>query len=258
MSFLSKLFGGKSERTPSQPVVTAAVNELDERVEADTLKSEMPDVIETLPASEEAVLKSVANRVESVAAAKDTAVNIWDMDDDESAEAAAVVDAPVKNRRRRNATRLIGFDTSDGEATDLFEQDAAKTNHAAMQFPTGWLLVVEGDGRGHCFGLTSGLNQVGRGAENSIQLDFGDTAVSRKNHFAVVFDEEERKFVLGHGGKSNIIRLNGKAVISNEDLADGDQIKVGGTVLQLKTLCGEDFDWTQADSAEEDEDVAIA
>ena len=256
MSFLSKLFGGKSERTPAQPVVTAAVKDLDERVEADTLKSETADVIETPPASEDAVLKSVANRVESVAAAKDAAVNIWDMDDDESAEVA--VDAPVKNRRRRNATRLIGFDTSDGEATDLFEQEAVTTNHAAMQFPTGWLLVVEGEGRGYCFGLTSGLNQVGRGAENSIQLDFGDTAVSRKNHFAVVFDEEERKFVLGHGGKSNIIRLNGKAVISNEDLADGDQIKVGGTVLQLKTLCGEDFDWTQSDSAEEDEDVAIA
>ena len=259
MKFLAKLFGGKSEKPDAAPAVVAAA--LDTEAEAQTSETspnvDVPDVDVTTPApADAAILESVKD---NVATAKKSATNIWDMDDDESGDAQAAIEAPVKNRRRRNATRLIGFDPSDGaEATDLFETDVTKTDQAAMQFPTGWLMVVEGEGRGYVFGLTAGLNQVGRGAENSISLDFGDTAVSRKNHFAVVFDEEERKFILGHGGKSNIIRLNGKAVISNEDLSDGDKIKVGSTVLQLKTLVGDDFDWSEPDNAEELDDVAIA
>lgn len=255
MKFLSKLFGSKPEKPQVDPsVVTAALNA--ENGEASQpAQVAVPDIDPTPGPAEAAILKSVKD---NVAAAKETAVNIWDMDDEDSAEAQAAVEAPVKNRRRRNATRLIGFDPSDGEAADPFAQDVTQTDQAAMQFPTGWLMVVEGEGRGYVFGLTTGLNQVGRGAENSISLDFGDTAVSRKNHFAVVFDEEERKFILGHGGKSNIIRLNGKAVISNEDLSDGDKIKVGSTVLQLKTLVGDDFDWSEPENAEELDDVAIA
>ena len=255
MKFLSKLFGSKSEKPKVDPAVVASAVNAESGEPSKPAKVEVPDIDLTPAPAEAAILQSVK---ENVAAAKESAVNIWDMDEDDTAEAQAAVEAPVKNRRRRNATRLIGFDPSDGEPTDLFEQSVPQTDQAAMQFPTGWLLVVEGEGRGYCFGLTTGLNQVGRGAENSISLDFGDTAVSRKNHFAVVFDEEERKFILGHGGKSNIIRLNGKAVISNEDLSDGDKIKVGSTVLQLKTLVGDDFDWSEPDNAEELDDVAIA
>lgn len=257
MKFLSKLFGSKSEKPLVEPaVVASALNAEKSAAKAKPALAAAPEVDTTPAPADAAILKSVKD---NVAAAKDSAVNIWDMDDDDSAEAQAAVEAPVKNRRRRNATRLIGFDPSDGaEPTDLFDTDVTKTDQSAIQFPTGWLLVVEGEGRGHCFGLIAGLNQVGRGAENSISLDFGDTAVSRKNHFAVVFDEEERKFILGHGGKSNIIRLNGKAVISNEDLSDGDMIKVGSTVLQLKTLVGDDFDWSEPENAEELDDVAIA
>ena len=255
MKFLAKLFGSKSEKPNVDPAVAASAANAESSEPSKPAKVEVPDIDLTPAPAEAAILKSVN---ENVAAAKEAAVNIWDMDDDDTAEAQAAVEAPVKNRRRRNATRLIGFDPSDGEPSDLFEQSVPQTDQAAMQFPTGWLLVVEGEGRGYCFGLTTGLNQVGRGAENSISLDFGDTAVSRKNHFAVVFDEEERKFILGHGGKSNIIRLNGKAVISNEDLSDGDKIKVGSTVLQLKTLVGDDFDWSEPDNAEELDNVAIA
>lgn len=256
MKFLSKLFGSKSEKPRVDPAVVASAIHAETGEASKPAKVEVPDIdVANSAPADAAILKSVKD---NVAAAKDSAVNIWDMDDEDSAEAQAAVEAPVKNRRRRNATRLIGFDPSDGEPTDLFEQDVTKTDQAAMQFPTGWLMVVEGEGRGYVFGLTTGLNQVGRGAENSISLDFGDTAVSRKNHFAVVFDEEERKFILGHGGKSNIIRLNGKAVISNEDLSDGDKIKVGSTVLQLKTLVGDDFDWSEPENAEDLDDVAIA
>lgn len=244
MKFLTKLFGGSSSSASKAAVAPQRVQPGAE-----------PTALTPRP-SDAQTLKAVAEQVNEAAA---ESKSIWDMEDDSAAEAAAAA-APAKNRRRRNATRIVGFDNSDGDVVDLFDQGGTKSEQKALQFPVGWLLVVQGDGRGHCFGLTTGLNQVGRGDTNAIQLDFGDNAISRQNHFSVVYDEEERKFLLGHGGKSNIIRLNGKAVISNEDLADGDKIKVGSTVLQLKVLCGADFDWseTAGDDEEGHDDVAIA
>ena len=65
--------------------------------------------------------------------------------------------------------------------------------------------------------------------------------------------------MLGHGGKQNIVRLNGTPVISNEEINTGDEIKIGETTMRFVALCTEEFNWTDADSgSEENEDVAIA
>ena len=198
-----------------------------------------------------------------------SSVNIWDMDNSDggsdasapAAEAAPAVAAPdrASARARRNRTRLIGFDKSDGDVVDLFDEEKKVSPSERVQFPVGWMLVVEGPGRGHCFALTAGMAQIGRAEDQAIQLDFGDAAISRNNHAAIVFDPEEKKFLLGHGGKANIVRLNGKPVISNEDLVDGDKVSIGDTVLQLKTLISDDFTWDVANAEEDDDDdMAIA
>jgi len=206
----------------------------------------------------------------AVAAAAETAeasVNIWDMDVDaqqeEKGDVTIIPTSPENNRAkargRRNRTRLIGFDKSDGDVVDLFDETPQAAASATVQFPVAWLLVVEGPGRGHSFPLVAGMSQIGRGEDQSVRLDFGDNAISRQNHAAIVYDPENRKFMLGHGGKANIVRLNDQPVISNEDLSDGDRIKIGDTLIQLKTMCGEDFDWSDtAGDDEEREDVAIA
>ena len=197
--------------------------------------------------------------------------DIWDIEPAQEAESgspeiaeaepAAVADGP--SRKRRNRTRLIGFDTSDGDFSDPFKTSAQlQDTRLATRYPAGWLVVVEGPGRGHAFVLTSGMAQIGRGEGQAIQLDFGDNAISRDNHAAVVYDPADRSFVLGHGGKANIVRLNGKPVISNETLTDGDRITIGETTLALRTFCGEAFDWSDGSDApkaeEAREDVAIA
>lgn len=212
-------------------------------------------------------LDSIDHVVDSLGKSGDKSVNIWDLDDGAdpapSAAAAETTIAPVgpnaNARSRRNRTRLIGFDKSDGDVVDLFEETpAAAPSGSRVQFPVGWILVMEGPGRGHAFPLVAGMSQIGRGEDQAISLDFGDTAISRNNHAAIVYDPAERSFLLGHGGKANIVRLNDKPVISNEALSDGDKIQIGETTLQLKTLCGPDFDWTDTDGDEEQEDVAIA
>ncbi|MEM6387966.1 MAG: FHA domain-containing protein [Pseudomonadota bacterium] len=155
--------------------------------------------------------------------------------------------AAIAGRAGRSAgrvkTRLLGFQ-ADEEAKDVFAaQDAGTATVVADQFPTGWIVVIDGPGRGASFSLHSGVSQIGRGEDQAVRLDFGDTSISRNNHAAVAFDEEQGKFFLGHGGKSNLVRLNGQPVLSTEEMTDGDEIRIGETSLKFIALCGDDFSW---------------
>ena len=206
-------------------------------------------------------------------------VNIWDLEDDGSSTAlpdvaaeptpAPVPEAPTPAaasaaaarspaRSRRTKTRLIGFEQSDGAVVDLFnDAPAAAPTNKSVKFPVGWLVVAEGPGRGEGFSLLAGMSQIGRGEDQAVQLDFGDNSISRTNHAAIVYDPTSKEFLLGHGGKSNIVRLNDKPVISNETLKTGDTIRIGETVLRFVALCDNTFNWSDG-ATEEDEDVAIA
>ncbi len=92
--------------------------------------------------------------------------------------------------------------------------------------------------------MINGVTNIGRGEDQTARLDFGDSSISRSNHAAVAFDDEQGKFFLGHGGKSNLVRLNGNPVLSTEELTNGDQIRIGETTLKFIGLCDESFTWT--------------
>ncbi|SFJ89906.1 FHA domain-containing protein, partial [Jannaschia pohangensis] len=274
MSFLRSLFGRTQKPTPVTPApkvapaVTSPAPEAAPKVAATPAAPVMQAVAiaaakaqprRTDSAGDRStteMLKQVAEKLKdggdapaqtSAAAAKPAAAgSIWDLDDATVAPAPAQETAAQRSpaRKRRTKTRLIGFDTSQGDVVDLFKD--APTGPAPVKttrFPVGWLMVVDGPGRGESFALSSGLSQIGRGDDQSVQLDFGDAAISRQNHAAIVYDPAERSFLLGQGGKSNIVRLNGTPVISNEPVKTGDTIKIGETTLRLVTMCGKDFDW---------------
>lgn len=207
-------------------------------------------------------------------------VNIWDLEgdkDDAAAQAPAVPQAPARPqaapvadsgidltsrlpagnaRRRRAKTRLLGFEKSDGQIVDLFN-NPVQSRAASVRYPIGWLVVVKGPGRGESFALRSGLSQIGRGEDQTIPLDFGDTAISRSNHASIVYDPETHETLLGHGGKANIVRLNGKPLVSTEKLKNGDMIRIGETTLRFVALCDAEFNWAGEDGEEAD-DVEIA
>ena len=166
------------------------------------------------------------------------------------AESMLDVSAAVAGRAGRSAgrvkTRLLGFQADD-EQKDPFASAAAAEGRApvvADKFPTGWIVVIEGPGRGASFAVHAGVSQIGRGEDQTVRLDFGDTSISRNNHAAVAFDTEQSKFFLGHGGKSNLVRLNGKPVLSTEEMANGDEIRIGETLLKFVAFCGDEFSWT--------------
>ncbi len=147
-------------------------------------------------------------------------------------------------RAGRVKTRLLGFDSLGGANADPFETGQAAPAAPVSRFPVAWIVVVGGPGRGASFTLFNGVSAIGRGEDQPVRLDFGDTSISRTNHAVVAYDSEQRKFFVGHGGKANIVRLNGKPVLSTEELAHNDVIRIGETTLRFLALCGADFDWT--------------
>lgn len=107
----------------------------------------------------------------------------------------------------------------------------------------GWLVVVDGLGRGQFRSVRYGQNAVGRGQELRISIDFGDQRISREPHAFVIYDEVQRRFFIRDNGKSNIVRLNGEAVLSLSELHDRDRISIGETTLLFVALCDQNFDW---------------
>lgn len=107
----------------------------------------------------------------------------------------------------------------------------------------GWIVVIEGPGRGCTKEIFYGMNGIGRDRDERIPLDFGDTSISRSAHAYIVFDEKQNDFYIQHGGKSNLVRLNDAAVLSPIPIKQGDIIEIGSTKLMFVPLCGEAFKW---------------
>ncbi|MGI9390853.1 MAG: FHA domain-containing protein [Boseongicola sp.] len=185
---------------------------------------------------------------------------IWEMSGDSPAapepagkepieDAIVNVGTAVTGRAGRSAgrvkTRLLGFQAPDDSGPkDVFEAATTKSESNQSQFPVGWIVVIEGPGRGACFTMFNGVTNIGRGEDQVVRLDFGDTSISRQNHAAVAYDDEQGMFFLGHGGKSNLVRLNGSPVLSTEELETNDQIRIGETTLRFIGLCDANFTWT--------------
>ncbi len=157
--------------------------------------------------------------------------------------------APATDRSARVKTTFLGFERADTHVQDLMEtsEPVAKTETAQQTYPVGWLVVTAGPGRGSSINLSEGLMQIGRNDDQAIQLDFGDTGISRSNHAVIAYDPEDRKCYLGHGGKANLVRLNGKPVLSTVPLSNGDLIRISETSLRFAAFCDDGFDWRDAD-----------
>lgn len=151
-------------------------------------------------------------------------------------------------RVNRAKTRILGFHAPDVSADPLAAAaqmggEAHSSYGHAGRFPGGWFVIVAGPGRGASFTVSVGVSTIGRGEDQAISLNFGDQSVSRSAHASVAYDDEQNKFFIGHGGKSNVVRRNGAPVLATEEMQHGDIIRIGKTSLKFVALCGEDFDW---------------
>lgn len=149
-------------------------------------------------------------------------------------------------RSGRVKTRILGFSAPSSTSDDPFEKAGSKTKESAStSFPVGWIVVVNGPGRGTAFTIFDGVTQIGRGEDQAVPLDFGDNSISRENHAAIAYDAEQGAFFIGHGGKANLVRVNGRPVLSTEELNTDDEVRIGETTLRFIGFCGQSFSWEQ-------------
>jgi hypothetical protein len=135
-------------------------------------------------------------------------------------------------------TRVISSSPKSRELNPDAEQQE-------FELTAGWLVVVDGPGRGCSCEVYYGMNSIGRNSSERIPLNFGDSSISREAHAYIVFDDKQGDFYIQHGGKSNLIRLNDRPVLAPESLKRGDTIEMGNTKLMFIPLCDENFSWKE-------------
>lgn len=159
----------------------------------------------------------------------------------------AIVSRPQENVGK---TRLIGFDTRN-RPEDFGPPEAEQSVERPSYIPVGWLVVTTEPGRGQSFPLMAGLSTIGRGKDQAVCLDFGDRSISRDNHAAIVYDSSTNEFFLGHGGKANLVRMNGAPVTKTTPIQSGAEIQIGDTKLRFKALCDTAFQWDMTSHMED-------
>src|SRR5215469_9924316 len=96
----------------------------------------------------------------------------------------------------------------------------------------GWLVCVAGPERGKDYRIRSENNTVGR-AENMDICISGDDLISRELHTIITFDPQQNTFHLSPAEGRSLVFLNGKAVLTPQELKPYDEIMLGATKLRF-------------------------
>ncbi|MGE0765121.1 MAG: FHA domain-containing protein [Hyphomicrobiaceae bacterium] len=108
----------------------------------------------------------------------------------------------------------------------------------------GWLVVLNGPGKGNFRPIYSGSNTIGRSPGQRIPIDFGDDAISSEKQAFLVYDGRKRQYQLVPNlERPNLVHLNDSALLANGELNHHDKITMGRTTLLFVPLCGAEFDW---------------
>lgn len=109
----------------------------------------------------------------------------------------------------------------------------------------GWLVVLDGPGKGHFRPIFNGSNTIGRSPGQRVPIDFGDDAISSEKQAFLVYDGRKRQYQLVPNlERPNLVHLNDSALLANGELKPHDKITMGRTTLLFVPLCGPDFDWS--------------
>jgi hypothetical protein len=137
-----------------------------------------------------------------------------------------------RKRMSGNETRIKRQgESGGGEALDDI---STQINRDASNQVIGKLTVVEGPGAGKTVKLFSGTNQIGRGDDMRVQINFGDDTISRQQHAVITYDTKKLEARIYDGGKPGGLWVNGARVTADQAVKYGDLIKIGETTLKLE------------------------
>lgn len=112
-----------------------------------------------------------------------------------------------------------------------------------IQPVTGWLVCLNGGGKGKDFRLHSGKNFIGRSNTMDVVL-VDDKSVSRDKHGTVTYDPRGHEFYLSPEN-GNTVYLNGEMLETAGRLETDDVITIGETELVFIPYCKEERTWEE-------------
>ena len=127
----------------------------------------------------------------------------------------------------------------------LGTEEGIAGGEAGMADPVvGWLVVVDGPGRGFSVRLGNGQNSIGRGETSRLRLNFGDRKISRNDHAVLTYDPRGNRFYIQQGKGVNLVYLDESPVLSPTPLPPGSRITLGDTTLRFVAFCDDEFRWS--------------
>lgn len=157
-----------------------------------------------------------------------------------------LIEEPGRNPAKKGTTLIEPAGHSGtrlAEPMGAQRKDGAAVPEQASSPVVGWLVVVEGPGKGRSIELGYGMNIVGRLSGNRVALDYGDEQISGEDHFRIAYDGQHRAFHLVPGRGTNLVYLGEAPLLSPVPLAAGAELSVGATRLRFVPLCGPEWDW---------------
>jgi hypothetical protein len=121
---------------------------------------------------------------------------------------------------------------------------AVGSSREALDPVVGWLVVVDGHGKGRSLEIGVGANSIGRDKGQKLKVDFGDQHISRDKHAILIFDPRSNRFFLQSGDVRNLTYIGDDLVLSPTELKGGETILIGETKLRFVALCGPQFGWS--------------
>jgi len=158
-------------------------------------------------------------------------------DDKPAAEQSSGADPKtvIHGGRRKKPAGSLAPETSAAEADSSAD---------AMDDPVaGWVVVIEGPGKGQVLKIGYGQNSIGKEIDQRIRLSFGDDQISRQNHAIITYDPRGKQFYLQQGTGTNLAYLNNAPVLAPTQLEANCHISLGETTLRFVPLCGAEFCW---------------
>lgn len=143
------------------------------------------------------------------------------------------------NNQDEDRTRVVGTRPGEEEALRLEgDLDGVETQlvNKRSNSPIARLVVIDGCGYGNAKPIYPGTNSIGRDRKNRVALDFGDDTISRVDHAIIVCDDRDQTFRIYDGGKLNPVHVNSVLVTGERELAIGDVIELGSTLLRLEAV----------------------
>lgn len=148
--------------------------------------------------------------------------------------------------------RMFNLDLSLPQRTSKSGEHAAQDDDmtrlvhadAGVEDPVvGWLVIVEGPGRGRSVEIGPGSNSIGRASSQKLCINFGDKQISRERHAALIYDPATKRFFLHNGDVRNLTYIDNEVVLSPVELKGGETITLGDTRLRFVPFCGPHFGW---------------